>query len=52
MSYKGAVLRGEKWFHLMTEKEWKADESKKVEVELYLESQKKVEEKAKPKEKK
>lgn len=43
MSYKGQVLRGEKWFHLMSEEELAKDPDKLADVEVYKESQKKVE---------
>jgi len=39
MSYKGQVLRGEKWFHLMTEEQLAkepAESSKPGDVEAYL----------------
>jgi len=52
MSYKGQVLRGEKWFHLMTEKEIAKDADKAAEVAVYLESKKKVEAKKEEKPKK
>ena len=55
VNYKAQVLRGEKWFHLMTEKELAAepaDSSKPGDVAVYLESCKKVEETVKPKGKK
>ena len=52
MSYKGQVLRGEKYFHLMTEEELAkepANSSKNADVAVYLESCKKVEVKTKGK---
>tara|TARA_R100000501_G_C2508398_1_gene41135 strand:- start:282 stop:437 length:156 start_codon:yes stop_codon:yes gene_type:complete len=48
MSYKGQVLRGEKWFHLMSEEELAKDPDKMKDVEVYKESQAKVKE-TKPK---
>ena len=52
MNYKAQVLRGEKWFHLMTEEQLAKEpenSSKPADVAVYLESVKKVEEKAKSK---
>jgi hypothetical protein len=48
MSYKGQVLRGEKWFHLCKDTK---DEDKKRDIEIFLASREKVKEK-KTKEKK
>lgn len=50
MSYKGQVLRGEKWFNLYRDADGNLlpniseDENKMVDVNAYLESKKKVEE--------
>jgi len=47
MSNKGQILRGEKWFHLMTPEELAKEpenSSKPGDVAVYLESCKKVEE--------
>ena len=46
MDYKSQVLRGEKWFHLLTEEQLAkepASSSKPADVAVYLESCKKVE---------
>ena len=39
MSYKGAVLRGEKYFHLCPKTE---DADKLAEIEIYKESKRKI----------
>jgi len=55
MNYKAQVLRGEKWFHLMTAEQLAKEpenSSKPGDVEVYLKSCEKVkEEKSKSKEK-
>lgn len=58
MGYKGQVLRGEKWFHLMTAEQLKKepkDSSKLSDIAVYKESCEKVKakkEESKPVEKK
>jgi len=52
VNYQAQVLRGEKWFHLMTEKELSEEpenSSKPADVAVYLESQAKVEAKVEEK---
>lgn len=47
MNYKAQVLRGEKWFNLLTKEELEKEpenSSKPGDVEVYLESCKKVKE--------
>ena len=52
MSYKGQVLRGEKWFHLSQRDGWTPDEDKQKDIDVYLESKAKVEAEVKSKGKK
>lgn len=55
MSYKGQVLRGEKWYHLMTEEQLAKEpenSSKHEDIKVYLASKEKVKEELKSKEKK
>ena len=52
MNYEAQVLRGEKWFHLMTPAELAAEpqgSSKNEDVKIYLESCEKVKAEKKPK---